>query len=244
MLQQESIASSAFQSSPSQPLGQELIARIKQLVIDSNINDNAFYRTFKAAPLDPGKLKEVFQQYYYYIRTFPQILSGLSSRVDNEIVRMKLSRTVVSELGDNGEGKAHFAMFEDVLASVGVKLNDWRETQHIPEAVALVDGLRELFLEKPANFALGAHYVIEEFGFPMIVALYEGFRNYPGWQHNDYAYFYLHLLIEANHVDWIGTAVLEAARDAHSSEQIERGAREVLALLNQFWSGLDRLARA
>ena len=241
---QESIARTASTTDAAPAIGQGLIARIKHLVLESNINDNAFYRTFKAAPLDATKLKDVFQQYYYYIRTFPQILAGLAGRVDNEVVRMKLSRTVVSELGDNGEGKPHFVMFEDVLASVGVQLNDWREVQHIPEAVALVDGLRELFLEKPANCALGAHYVIEEFGFPMIVALYEGFRNYDGWQHSDYAYFYLHLLIEANHVDWIGAAVLEAARDTRSSEQIERGAREALVLLNNFWSGLDRLARA
>lgn len=240
----QSLAIPTARTHSAQPLGQDLILRIKELVLESNINDNAFYRTFMSRRLDPAALKNVFQQYYYYIRTFPQILAGLSARVDNELVRMKLARTVVSELGDNGEGKAHFQMFEDVLAAVGTKLDDWRETEHIAEAEGLVNGLRHLFLEKPTNYALGAHYVIEEFGFPMIAALYEGFRQYDGWKHGDYAYFYLHLLIESNHVDWIGDAVLEAAKDPASSEQIQRGAEEVLVLLTRFWAGLDRLARA
>jgi pyrroloquinoline-quinone synthase len=223
-------------------MGPALVAKIKRMVVDSNINQNEFYRTFRSKRIPPPALKAAFQNYYYYIRTFPKILAGLSARVDNETIRMKLARTVVSELGDNGEGKAHFVMFEDVLAAVGVQLDDWETAQHIPEAEALVEGLRSLFLVKPCNYALGAHYVIEEFGFPMIVALYEGFRQYDNWTHESFAYFYLHLLIEANHVDWIGDAVLEAADSERSSREIEQGAGEVLALLARFWSGLNRLA--
>jgi pyrroloquinoline-quinone synthase len=223
-------------------LGQTLIAEIKDLIDESGINTNDFYMTFRKEPLDPSTLKHVFQQYYYYIRTFPQILAGLSARVDSELIRMKLARTVVSELGDNGEGKPHFQMFEDVLAGVGVALDDWTTVDHIPEVQHLVAGLRNLFLERPTNYALGAHYVIEEFGFPMIVNLYEGFRLYKGWKHADLMYFYLHLLVEANHVDWIGDAVLEAATTPNDAADIRAGAEEVLVLLKKFWAGLNRLA--
>lgn len=220
--------------------GDVVIARIKELIEESNINDNEFYRTFRATTLPAPILKEVFQQYYYYIRTFPQILAGTSHRVTNETIRMKLARTVVSELGD-GIGDPHFRMFERVLDSVGVRLEDWETTSYITEAENLVQGLRNLFLEKPYNFAIGAHYVIEEFGYPMIVALYEGFRRYEGWRHEAFAYFYLHMLVEADHVDWIRAALLEAATDDAAAEQILQGARMVLELLSSFWSGLNRL---
>jgi pyrroloquinoline-quinone synthase len=133
-------------------------------------------------------------------------------------------------------------MFEDVLSAVGVQLDDWTAVEHIPEAEDLVAGLRSLFLERPTNYALGAHYVIEEFGFPMIVNLYEGFRLYEGWTHVDFLYFYLHLLVEANHVDWIGDAVLDAAKSPTDAAQIREGAEEVLELLSMFWAGLNRLA--
>ena len=76
---------------------------------------------------------------------------------------MKISRTVVSELGD-GIGDAHFLMFEQVLKGVGVVLDDYRTVQHAPEAQELVASLRRLFLEDSPNCAIGAHYVIEELG--------------------------------------------------------------------------------
>jgi hypothetical protein len=69
--------------------GETLIAEIKELIQESGINTNEFYRTFRRNQLDPSTLKLVFQQYYYYIRTFPQILAGLSARVDSELIRMK-----------------------------------------------------------------------------------------------------------------------------------------------------------
>lgn len=221
--------------------GEQVVESIKRMVVQSNINDNDFYRTFRSAQLSPSAMKNVFQQYYYYIRTFPQILAGTSHRVDSELVRMKLARTVVSELGD-GIGDAHFVMFEKVLAAVGVKLDDWKKVSYIPEAEQLVDGLRHLFLEKPYYYAIGAHYVIEEFGFPMIVALYEGFRRYEGWTHESFGYFYLHMLVESDHVEWIRAAVIDMAKDEKAIEQIEAGAQEVLVLLSNFWRGLNRVA--
>jgi pyrroloquinoline-quinone synthase len=214
---------------------------ISAKVVDSGLNDNAFYRLFTSTTLSPEALARVFQQYYYYIRTFPRILAGLSHRVDDEFVRMKLARTVVSELGDNG-GEAHYKMFERVLTSVGVTLQDWQTTQHIPEAVELVDGLRDLFLRQPTERALGGDYVIEEFGLPMINALYEGFRRYPGWDVGDFAYFHLHMLIEGDHVDWISAAVERISGDPAARADVLAGADQTIALLQRFWDGLYRCA--
>ncbi|MEY2243444.1 TenA family transcriptional regulator [Streptomyces sp. SAS_267] len=223
--------------------GTEVIARIKQMIDDSGINENAFYQTLRKEPLPKDVLKEVFQQYYYYIRTFPQILAGLAARVDDEFIRLKSARTVVSELGD-GRGDAHYVMFEKALAGIGVELDDYRTVEHAPEAEQLVANLRRLFLEESSNYSVGAHYVIEEFGFPMIVNLYEGFRLYDGWEHEDYNYFYLHILIEANHVDWVQDALLAAAKEETAREELIQGAAQVLEALTTFWNGLNRIATA
>ncbi len=220
-----------------------VLERVKKMVDESGINENVFYQTFRKEPLPRQVLKDVFQQYYLYIRTFPQILSGLAPRVDNELIRQKISRTVVSELGD-GEGDPHFIMFEQALKGIGVELDDYRTAQHAPETEQLVANLRRLFLKESPNYAIGAHYVIEEFGFPMIVNLYEGFRLYSGWEHEDFNYFYLHILIECNHVDWIQDALLAAATDEVAGEQIISGAAQVLDSLNAFWEGLNRIATA
>ena len=221
--------------------GKATVEQIKKMIDDSGINENEFYKTLRKEPLPLDVMKDVFQQYYLYIRTFPAILSGLAPRVDDELIRMKISRTVVSELGDM-HGDPHFVMFEKSLAGIGVVLDDYRTVKHAPETEDLVAALRRLFLEESPNCAIGAHYVIEEFGFPMIVNLYEGFRLYPNWKHEDYLYFYLHILIEANHVDWIQDALLAAARSETDCTEILRGAAEVLDALNAFWTGLNRIA--
>jgi len=221
--------------------GEDIIRSMKGMIAASGINTNAFYKTFRQAPLPPATLKKVFQQYFYYIRTFPQILAGTSHRTESEVIRMKLARTVVSELGD-GVGEAHFIMFERVLAGVGIQLDDWKKVEYIPEASALVAGLRRIFLEGSTEQAIGAHYIIEEFGFPMIANLYEGFRLYDGWQHEDFTYFYLHMLVETDHVEWISDAVMEAAREARNGNDILEGAADVLNLLTRFWDGLNRVA--
>ncbi|WP_165856080.1 TenA family transcriptional regulator [Marinobacter sp. JSM 1782161] len=222
-------------------LGDKVVNQIQQKVEQSGINHNPFYQTFRSTTLDKPTLKDVFQQYYYYIRTFPQILSGLAPRVDDEVIRLKICRTVVSELGD-GHGDPHFKMFTDSLSSLGVTLEDIDTVEHCPEARQLVQDLERLFLSEHPNYAIGAHYVIEEFGFPMIVNLYEGFRRYEGWEHEDYNYFYLHILIESNHVDWIQDAVQAAVTDDESAAQVLSGADQVLQSLQQFWEGLNRIA--
>jgi pyrroloquinoline-quinone synthase len=221
--------------------GTATVDQIKKMIVESGINENAFYQTFRNAPLPREVVKEVFQNYYLYIRTFPQILAGLATRVEDELIRNKLSRTVVSELGDDHD-EPHFIMFEKVLRGIGVELDDYRTAAYAPEAEQLVADLRRLFLEESPNRAIGAHYVIEEFGFPMIVNLYEGFRLYDGWEHEDYNYFYLHILIESNHVDWIQDALLAAATDESAREEILSGAAQVLDSLSAFWAGLDRIA--
>lgn len=218
-----------------------IVTTIQAMIVESGINENAFYRAFQDKPLSREKVKQIFQQYYYYIRTFPQILSGLAPRVNDELIRLNISKTVVSELGD-GRGDPHYIMFEKSLAGIGVKLDDYQTATYIPEAENLVENLRRLFLQESPNYAIGAHYVIEEFGFPMIANLYEGFRLYDGWEHEDFNYFYLHILIECNHVEWIQEAMLSAVTNSKAEKEILEGAKQVLVALCEFWDGLYRIA--
>ncbi len=224
-------------------LGDAVVKQIQEKIELSGINNNQFYATFKKEHLNKSALKEIFQQYFYYIRTFPQILSGLAPRVDDELIRLKICRTVVSELGD-GHGDPHFQMFLDSLKGIGVTLDPYETVEHNLETEHLVQELKRLFLSEDPNYAIGAHYVIEEFGFPMIVNLYEGFRKYGGWKHEDYNYFYLHILIESNHVDWIQDALLAAVKNDESAEQVLAGADQVLEALSLFWEGLNRIAKS
>lgn len=217
----------------------DFVNRLHQDVLDSKINENDFFKKF-SSEVPTKEVAEFFsQQYYYYIRTFPQILAGLSHRVSSEKVRLEISKTVVSELGA-GHGPAHFNMFEDVLKSVGILLAEIDQANYIQEAIDLVDGLREIFLLEHPDVALGGHYAIEETGLPMIKNLYEGFRQMKGGTTESLGYFYLHLFLEVDHVDWITKAVIDRAGSIDAQERMAEGNRRVLVLLNSFWAGLYR----
>ncbi len=227
--------------------GVQLLQHVKRAIAESGVNDNEFFRLFKTGKVPLAGVKAVGQQFFHYNRTFTKTMAGLCYRTESETIRLRLAQTVVSELG-GGNGDPHFVLFEKALNSIGVTLDiggaldDLRAVPRTPETEQFVEGLRELFLELPPNHAVGAHYVLEDTGGPMISALYEGFRKYPGWKHDDFGYFYIHMIVEKDHVDWIETAMIDAANDPQAYSQIEAGALRVLDLLRVFWSGLNRVA--
>jgi pyrroloquinoline-quinone synthase len=218
----------------------EFFASLDERIAASTAWENDFYRWFRKGGMSRSELKIFADQYFYYIRTFPQILAGLSHRVDIESVRAQLAKTVVSELGDGDPDRIHFRMFENALAAVGVSVDPIDEVTHIPEASALVDGIRELFLNDSVHAALGAHYTIEQTGLPMISSLYEGFRTLEGSTIESMEYFYLHLLVEHEHVEWITAAVAPYLDESDARADIERGAMRMTTLLGNFWAGLAR----
>jgi pyrroloquinoline-quinone synthase len=217
---------------------EEVFARLDQLIESVPVDKNRFYDSFRARDLTKDELQFFADQYFYYIRTFPQILAGLSHRVESETVRVELAKTIVSELGEGLQGKKHFELFQKVMRAVGVEVSDIHMIKHIPESEALVQGLREIFLKEPPIVAIGGHYTIEKVGLGMIHNLYEAFRRYPTITVEDMEYFYLHLFLEADHVAWISEAVKQHIDDPSSRRQLEEGALRVAKLLADFWEGL------
>lgn len=217
----------------------EVCSQIRKSIDALNLNDNIFFTAFRRRELSRDQLTFVCQQYYLYIRTFPQILAGLSHRVESEEVRAQLARTVLSELGD-GHGLPHFKLFEKVMKAASITIEDYRRATYLPEATALVEGLKRMFLVEAPIAAIGGHYTIEETGLPMLEHLYEGFRHYPGWDVRSMEYFHLHLFLEADHVDWIEEAVAVYAADPQYQQELIAGGTEVARLLNAFWLALYR----
>lgn len=215
-------------------------AHLDSEIAQTGAIENDFYSRFRQGGMSQAELKFFADQYYYYIRTFPQILAGLSSRVDLEPVRAELAKTIVSELGGGDPDKIHFKMFERAIAPLDVTVDPIDEVDHIPEAAGLVDGIRALFLHDSIPAAIGGHYTIEQTGLPMISSLYEGFRTYPQSTYESMEYFYLHLLVEHEHVAWITRAVEPYLGDPAGRAEVERGALTIAGLLAAFWQGLSR----
>jgi pyrroloquinoline-quinone synthase len=219
----------------------DFFADLEKDLLKTKCVDNELFLKFRTGDITLRDVQVFADQYYLYIRTFPQILAGLSGRVEDETVRRELAKTIVSELGGEG-GEIHFKMFEKVIGQLGITVAGVGEAEYLPETVALVEGIRALFLEDNMAAALGGHYTIEFSGLPMISSLYEGFRTFEASTTESLEYFYLHLLVEREHVEWIHTAVARVA-DPSARDEIRRGAFRIAELLGDFWGALQhRLA--
>jgi pyrroloquinoline-quinone synthase len=210
--------------------------------LDADINKsqavvNDFFTSFSKGAFSVDDLRFYADQYYLYIRTFPQILAGLSHRVEDEGIRKELAKTIVSELGGS-QGEIHFKLFEKAIAPLGITVMPPETATYIPEAVALVEGIKDLFFNDSVEAALGGHYTIEQSGLPMISSFYEGFRDFPESTYESMEYFYLHLLVEHEHVEWIRAAVERAIGDDQTLTDIRRGALRMADMLGAFWAAL------
>ena len=74
----------------------------------------------------------------------------------------------------------------------------------------------------------------------MIRALYEGFRQYNS-SGEGFDYFYLHLILESDHVAWISNAAKIYEKEGHG-EEVFAGGVKVAELLQNFWAGLYEVA--
>ena len=223
----------------------KIIMHIDRQISKTQCLNNNFYELIKRERLSAAAAKAVVEQYFYYIRTFPKFLAGLSYRVDSEVTRYNLARTVCSELGEGHPGGEHFKMFEKAVAPLGITgLNEnWNNVEYCPEVSALVKGVEKMFMESPVPAALGGHYTVEKTGLPMIDSLYRGFGFSDKCTIDSNEYYYLHLVIEKDHVDWIEEAVNQYVDSKENVELIINGAIEMAGMLSNFWGAMYRMAQ-
>src|SRR4051812_50064038 len=107
------------------PRGADLVRHIRRLVDESGVNDNEFFRNFKAGKVSLDGVKTVGQQFFHYNRTFTQTMAGVCFRTESEMTRPRLAQTVVSELCGGPEGP-HFPPFQKAVAGIGVNGPDAR----------------------------------------------------------------------------------------------------------------------
>ncbi len=214
--------------------------QIDRKIFETGCNTNPFYELIQRRPLKASELKFFADQIYLNMMHFPRAIAGLSARVEDDAVCAELAHTVVVELGEGKPGRAHSELFEKTLVPMGISVTDWRSAYHTPETLALVKGVRDLFLSGPTLSALGGNYALERTGLPMLQALYEGFRLLPGASIASMEYFYLHLAVEAEHIESMAGALRVAMKQPADAVPIEEGAVRVGRLLNDFWVAIHR----
>ena len=149
-------------------------------------------------------------------------------------MRVELTKTLYSELGSGSATHAHIRHLERFAEAAGIRQDDFRSTQPIPENQRYLDILRHLFLEAEYLEALGAELAVETTAISEFTYFLPGLKKYSRFSNQDLTFFSMHLEEEVAHSDWLTKAVQNTAKTPQELERVTFGARTAADGWNEF----------
>ena len=206
------------------------------------VNTNHFFVDFRDRFLTTRQLHIFVKQYHFFCHRFVKVLEGLLYHTPLEALdmRIKLTKTLYSELGSGSTEHAHIRHLERFADSVGVRQLDLIQTLPIPEVQQYLDVLDRLFVQSDFRKALGAELAVETTAISEFRFFLPGLQKYPHFTANDLTFFSMHLEEEAHHSDWLTAAVRNTATSPEDLELVVSGARETADAWHAFWLGMHR----
>lgn len=204
------------------------------------VNRNEFFLRFRTERLARPRLQRFIGQYQYFCKHFVKVLEGLLYRtpLDQLDMRVELTRTLYSELGNGDPGQAHLTLLNRFAARLDLDNAALKKIEPITCVRDYLGRLQELFLESDYLTALGAELAVEVTAAAEFQYLYPGLQQYGWFGEEDLAFFKLHVEEELCHGDWMLDAVERTACSADDYERVGRGARRTADAWHDFWLGL------
>lgn len=220
------------------PLLDELQLELEQHPVNSNI----FFQKFLNQSLSPQQLRMFLKQYHYFCKHFVKLLEGLLYRtpVDQVNMRIELTKTLYSELGNGKPGQAHITLLTNFSKALGIKEEELVDTDPIPSVITYLETLERLFMESDFLRALGAELAVEVTAAAEFRYFYPGLSGYDMFKDQDLEFFRLHLEEEVEHGCWLLDAVEATAESHEDYERVALGARSVADAWHSFWLGMDQ----
>lgn len=205
------------------------------------VNHNEFFRRVRDERLTRPRLQRFVRQYQYFCKHFVKVLEGLLYRtpLDQLDMRVELTRTLYSELGNGDPAQAHLTLLNRFAARLDLDDAALQRTGPLPCVRDYLRTLHELFLDSDYLTALGAALAVELTAASEFRSLYPALQRYPWFREEDLAFFRLHVEEEVSHGDWLTDAVARTARSADDYERVGGGARRTADAWHAFWLGLS-----
>lgn len=206
------------------------------------VNTNRFFEAFRDRTLEAEPFHLFLRQYHFFCKHFVKVLEGLLYRtpVDELDMRVELTKTLYSELGNGRSEHAHITQLERFTSAAGLDPADLQQTQPLPEVAAYLETLDRLFTQADYLVALGAELAVETTAASEFRYFYPGLQKYPAFSESDLAFFRSHLEEEQAHSDWLAEAVRRTARSPEDLAAVSAGAHETADAWHRFWLGLDQ----
>jgi pyrroloquinoline quinone (PQQ) biosynthesis protein C len=204
------------------------------------VNTHGFFLAFRDQRLTPSQLQTWLRQYHYFCKHFVKVLEGLLYRtpVDELEMRVELSKTLYSELGDGRADQAHIRLLERFALAVGLGQTDLDRTIPITPVEEYLAVLLQVFTKEAYLVALGGELAVEVTAAAEFRYFYPGLLEYGQFSAQDLAFFAMHVEAEDDHSAWLTAAAKKTAKSDADFEQVARGARITADAWQCFWDGM------
>ena len=205
------------------------------------VNSNSFFLTFEREHLTIEQLRAFVSQYHYFCKHFVKLLEGLlyHTPVDEVDMRIELTKTLFSELGNGRRDGAHITLLTRFTRALGMTEAELSRVTPIPAVWKYMETLRRLFMGSGYLAALGAETSVEVTAASEFRYLYPGLKKYRLFKDDDLIFFKLHLNEEEFHGQWLLQAVQQTARSEQERLLVRSAALETANAWHAFWLGLD-----
>jgi pyrroloquinoline-quinone synthase len=204
------------------------------------VNSHGFFLAFRDRRFTPCQLHSWLRQYHFFCKHFVKVLEGLLFRtpVDELDMRVELTKTLYSELGDGRADQAHICLLERFAAAIGLSRSDLDRTIPIAPVEAYLAVLHQIFTKEPYLVALGGELAVEVTAASEFRYFYPGLLEYGQFSGHDLAFFAMHVEAEDDHSAWLTAAVQKTAKSDADFEQVANGARTTADGWQRFWDGM------
>lgn len=194
-----------------------------------------FYQRWMAGSLSGNELKNYVKNYFGHVLAFPQYVSAVHSRCDDENTRKALLDNLIEE--EHGE-ENHPELWLRFGESLGLDREQIRSHQNLKEAKGLVATFKSL-TQKSFPSGLGALYAYESQVPAIAEQKIDGLKkHYNVTEPRGLAFFQVHLTADQYHSESERNA-FDNLSNAEKEEAIESAQTASKALWN-FLSALDR----
>lgn len=211
--------------------------QLDHIVSSHHLLNHPFYQRWMAGTLSSDELKNYVKNYFGHVLAFPQYVSAVHSRCDDETTRKCLLENLIEE--EHGE-ENHPELWLRFGESLGLNRAEIRVHEQLPEAKELVRTFKEL-TQKSFASGLGALYAYESQVPGIAEQKIDGLKKfYDVTDARGLAFFQVHLVADQYHSETERNA-FDCLAEKEKEEALLSAEIAARSLWN-FLSALDRNA--
>lgn len=183
--------------------------------------------------------RKFYLETWYYFQYEPFYITSMAVNTRD----YNILKEIVLNVYDEVAGKStHEDLFREQINDLGITNEEIDTYQCLPTTLAINEGAQKLYAEPPIERSLGALYADETMSAVLSTQLNDGLEN-QGYSKSVRKHWLMHLNVEISHSNNAFNAIAPYIVSQKGRDLFEEGINTYLALLENYWDGVDAIVR-